>query len=575
MSADVDVCVVGSGAGGGPVALSVARAGYSVVVLEKGPWLRDEDFTKDEIGECLRSKYTPNKRLEPQVIETPDGTGGFVSAPTSKTRWDFWNGTMVGGATNLMSGFFLRMKPEDFRLRSTYGPVEGADVVDWPISYDDLEPWYDLVEREVGVSGRVAPHPLADRRSSRDFPLPPLDEHPFAEWLDRTAPRLGIHPFPVPRAILSEARVGRAQCLYTGYCGSYGCTTGATGSSRAALLPEAVATGRCDVRPRATARRVLTDSTGRATGVEYHDAQGAVHVVTARIVVVACQAIESARLLLLSTGPRHPNGLGNGSGRVGRNLIFSPDGAGWGEFPYAKFPSGPGKGLRSTETFVNRAVQDWYSFEGPSGGRRRKGGTLDFLLKHPNPIGASLSLATWDQVKADEAPIWGAPLKEKLRHYFRDVLHLRFEIFADWMPVENCRVMLSPSLKDPAGVPVAHVRVEGHPYNREAAAFLCARGAEVLRAMGAENVRTYENGGPSTNLVAGTCRFGADPRTSVLDPDCRVHEADNVFVTDGSFMPTGGSVPYTFTIYANSFRVAEKIVRQLGGPQAATAPKPR
>jgi choline dehydrogenase-like flavoprotein len=375
---------------------------------------------------------------------------------------------------------------------------------------------------------------------------------------------MGLHPFPLPRAILSEPWRGRDACRYTGYCGSYGCTTMAKGSSRVALLSRAVATGRCEVRPHATARRVLSDARGLATGAEYRDRDGRLHVVTAEVVVVACQAIETARLLLLSTGPKHPKGLGNGSGWVGRNLIFSPDGAGWGDFPHAAFSGEKAKGLRSTETFVNRAIQDWYAIDDPSLGRRRKGGTVDFLLKHPNAIGAAISLATWDQV-GEEGPLWGAPLKDRLRRYFRDEVHLRFEIFADWIPVPNCRVTLDPTVRDAWGVPVARVRVESHPWNTENSRWLCARGEEVLRAMGARNVRSYVSGGPSTNLVAGTCRFGRDPRTSVLDPDCRAHEVENLFVTDGSFMPTGGSVPYTWTIYANSFRVAEKIVAHLGG----------
>ncbi len=184
MSKDFDVCVIGSGAGGGPVALALAEAGYSVVVLEKGPWLREGDFFKDEIACCRRSAYTPNLLDERHVLERADGDGGWKATSTFDSGWDFWNGNVVGGATNFMSGFFHRMKPEDFRLRSLFGPVEGGNVVDWPIAYEDLEPWYDLVERRVGVSGRVVAHPHQEPRSSPDFPFPPTVEHPIAAWID-------------------------------------------------------------------------------------------------------------------------------------------------------------------------------------------------------------------------------------------------------------------------------------------------------------------------------------------------------------------------------------------------------
>ena len=564
MSEAFDVVVIGSGAGGGPVALTLAKAGKRVLVLERGPWLTEKDFTKDEVTVCQRSTYTPSRDLEPHVVEVPDGAGGWASQSTAGSRWDFWNGNMVGGSTNVMSGFFLRMKPIDFRLRSEFGPVEGADVVDWPITYEDLEPWYELVEREIGISGRVVAHPRQEPRSTPEYPFPPLAEHPFAAWIDEAAPKAGLHPVPTPRAILSKPVGKRLDCAYSGYCGSYGCPTGAKGSSRAALLGRAVETGRCEVRPLSRARRVVTGADGRAEGVVYVDQRtGESHRVEAKVVVVACQAIETARLLLLSTGPKHPAGLGNRSGLVGRNLLFCPDGAGLGDFPFADLSSERAEELRSTtETFVHRTFQDWYVIDDPKLGPSRKGGTVDFLLPHPNPITTGWGLAAWDQV--EDGPIWGTALKDRLRRWYQDGRHLRFEVFADWLPVPDCRVTLDPQVTDRWGIPSARVRLFSHPRNREAAAWLADRGADVLRLLGARNVRTYAGNAASTNLVAGTCRFGKDPATSVLDRDCRVHDADNVYVTDGSFMPTGGSVPYTWTIYANAFRVADRIVEALG-----------
>ncbi len=568
MSPDFDVCVIGSGAGGGPVAAGVAEAGRSVVVVEKGPWLREADFSKDEISECRRPRWTPPLWEEPRVIESVWTDGLVHSEPTVPGGWDLWNGVAVGGATNLMSGFFLRMKPEDFRLRSKYGPVEGADVVDWPISYDELEPWYDLVEKKVGVSGRVVKHPRAEPRSTPDFPYEPTAEHLLAEWLDRAGKEMGLHPLPLPRAILPEERGTRQGCSYSGHCGSYGCATGAKGSSRVGFIDPAVATGHCEVRAGTTGRRLESDASGRVVALHTVDREGRPGRITARVFVVACQPVETVRLLLLSTGPKHPRGLGNGTGLVGRYVLSSPTGLGMADVPYAGHDEMTVDSLRARGAFVNRTFHDWYDYADARTGKLRKGGAVDFMLSHPNPVRTALQAAKWDDVDAAAAPLWGRALQQKLARWHQGAQHLRFETFCDWMPTAESRISLDPELRDKWGVPVSRVRFGEHPANVEVSEFLAARGGDIFRKMGATNVRTYAWGGPSTNLVAGGCRFGSDPTKSVLDRDCRAHEAPNLFVTDGSFMPTGGSVPYTFTLYANGLRVASKIVADLGGPVA-------
>ena len=304
MGTDYDVCIIGSGAGGGPVALTLAEAGYSVVVLEKGPWLTGQDFFKDELACCRRSVYTPQLEDEQHVIEDLYD-GEWVGEATSESGWDFWNGNCVGGSSNFMSGFFYRLKPEDFRLLSEFGPIEGANVADWPIGYQDLEPWYALVEKEVGVSGRFVDHPFAEPRSTADFPLPPTQEHPVVSRIDSACNKLGLHPLPTPRAILPAAKGERGGCSYSGYCGSYGCSTGAKGGSRAALLNRAVTTGRCEIRPHAKVHKLISDTKGKVVAAHYFDADSRTRVVDAKIFVVACQVIETSRLLLSFSGPKH------------------------------------------------------------------------------------------------------------------------------------------------------------------------------------------------------------------------------------------------------------------------------
>ena len=377
MSEGFDVCVIGSGAGGGPVAAVAAEAGYRVVVLEKGPWYPPEQFLKDEIAMCRRPTLWPRKEDEPHVWEWEDAAGKRAAFLTG----DFWNGTLVGGASVLMSGFFLRLKPSDFRMRSVYGPIEGADVADWPITYDDLEPWYARIEQEVGLSGLAwtdLPDDVRDRRSTEDIPFLPTREHPFSDRIDKKGAELGLHPFPTPRAVLPEDWNGRKACAYAGYCAMYGCRTNAKGSSLAVFLPRALATKRCEIRPRSMVTKLVSDETGKVVRAEYRDAEGRTRTIEASIFVVACQAIESARLLLNSPGPKHPEGLANGSGLVGRNLLFSTFGAGWGDFHYSAYEDPAW--LRSKETFVKRSMQDWYHIDDPKLGKR-KGGTIDFLLK--------------------------------------------------------------------------------------------------------------------------------------------------------------------------------------------------
>ena len=552
---DFDVCVIGSGAGGGPVALTLAEAGYSVVVLEKGPWLQAEDFYKDELACCRRSVYTPELSDEQHVIEDLDSAGDWVGEATSESGWDFWNGNCVGGSSNFMSGFFYRLKPEDFRLLSEFGPIAGANISDWPIDYEDLEPWYTKVETEVGISGRCVDHPLAEPRSTADFPYPPTQEHPVSSHISDACRELGLHPLPTPRAILTKAKGSRRSCEYSGYCGSYGCSSGAKGGARAALLDRAVATGRCEIRPHSKVYKLASDAKGKVVAAEYFDAAGQVQKVDAKIFVLACQAIETSRLLLSSTGPKHANGLANRSAQVGKNLLFSAGGSGTGDFDYAGMSDAEAQAMKTRGPFVNRGLQDWYFINDKSLGGRIKGGTVDFLLRHPNPISKAMS-EKWDD---DDRLVWGRPLQKHLKSLFTDSQYLRYEIFCDWLPTDNCFVDLDRAVRDKWQTPVAKVRIGYHEHDLKVGHYINGHAIRVLEKMGAQNIRSNISGSPPQNLVAGGCRFGKDPASSVLDPDCRAHDVDNLYVTDGSFMPTGGSVPYTWTIYANAFRVADRI----------------
>ena len=557
---DYDVCIIGSGAGGGPVALTLSEAGYSVLVLEKGPWFTEKDFFKDELACCMRQVYTPDLKDEQHVIEERNKKGVWEGEPTSESNWTFWNGNCVGGSSNFMSGFFHRLKPVDFRLASEFGPIKGAATADWPISYDDLEPYYAKVEQVVGVSGQVIDHPNQEPRSTKDFPYPPTQEHPISGWIDKhCTDDLGFHPMPVPRAILSRPEGDRRSCEYSDYCGSYGCSSGAKGSSRAALLNKAIATGKCEIRPHSKVYKLESDSSGKVSTVHYYDAEDRAQKIDAKIYVVACHAIETSRLLLTSTGKKHPKGLGNSSGQLGKNLIFSSGGSGQCDLDYADLSEVDAEALKVRGPFVNRALQDWYTYKDEKTKKEIKGGTIEFLFTHPNPISQANS-----QKWGADALIWGEELKNRIKSHFTDSRYLKFETFCDWLPNDNCYVTLDPKIKDKWGSPVAKIRIGYHAGNMRPSHQLDDRAVDVFKSLGGKNIRSSVSTYPPPNLVAGGCRFGDDPETSVLNADCRAHDVENLYVTDGSFMPTGGSVPYTWTIYANSFRVADKIKKELG-----------
>jgi len=237
-----DICIIGSGAGAGPVAYELSKAGFSVVVLEKGPWIKTSQFTKDEIVAARRDVYYPSSKDEPQVIEWFDKKGNLHSKSNAGGGTGFRNGSCVGGSSNFMSGFFHRSKPADFELLSKYGAIEGANIADWPVSYNDMEPYFTKVESVIGVSGKAVKHKALEPRSTSAFPYPPLSENYVSQLLDNAAAQLGIETIPLPRAILSRPKGKRKSCYYSNYCGSYGCASDAKGSSRAALLDDAIAT---------------------------------------------------------------------------------------------------------------------------------------------------------------------------------------------------------------------------------------------------------------------------------------------------------------------------------------------
>ena len=547
-----DVCIIGSGPGASGVAYTLAKEGKKVVMLERGGFYKEKNFSKDEIAYCKRDIVTPNLKESYHTIEDLK-EGKWVKTPTYINESSFFNGNIVGGSSNFMSGYFHRLKPVDFKLKSTYGAIKGANVVDWVIDYSELEPYYEKVERLVGISGEVTPYRHHEPRSTKEFPYPPLGEHPISKLIDRSCEKLNIVAYKTPRAILSKPKGERNQCYYSNYCGSYGCSSGAKGSARSSLLQPTLKTGNLTILTHAFVKK-LDEKNSKVSEAIYIDTQTKKeHRIKAEIFVVAGQAVESCRLLLNSKSKNFPNGLANNSNQVGKNLLFSAGGVGTGQFDGDAIPL---KELMVEGLFINRSICDWYEIEGEKG--NMKGGIIDFLFEHANPI----SKANKQKWKGERL-LWGKELQDKIFKKFTAKKQLNFEVFNDWLPTDNCFVSIDEKYKDIYGVPVANIRIGAHPHDIKVGKILAKKAEKVMREMGAKEVHSGISSAPPPNLQAGGCRFGDDPKTSVLNRYCQAHEVKNLFVSDGSFMPTGGSVTYTWTIYANSFRIGEYIFKQL------------
>jgi len=539
MNEEVDACIVGAGAAGLVVAKELAERGFRVVLLERGPWLSREDFFEDEIAAKRRGQLWPTVADEPRTWRSSSDEEATVLATGVQL---FANAMCVGGGTVHYSGLSWRFHESDFRVLSAEGPVDGVSLADWPIGYADLEPWYERAEWEIGVSGKGWASPF-DPPRRRDYPLPPVARTSAGAILETGARALGLHPFPTPLAILSRPYRGRPACTNKGFCSGYGCTVGAKSSTLEALLPRALATGRCDLRPHALASRVELDARGRARAVVYRDADGTEQRQTARLVILAAGGVETPRLLLMSATAGHPDGLANGSGLVGANFMqHAPATTVVATFPE---PLDGHKGASPT-----RACHDFY----PSDSRR---GFIRGGYFHPRAHGG-------DPIELALRPIhgatWGRAHKDSMRRSWRHYLYSH--VTGESLPVETNRVDLDPVARDRFGLPVARITHTAHPNDVRLSAFIAERSAEVFRAAGATEVLV-----PSPevrklhNHQMGTCRMGDDPARSVVDRWCRSHEVPGLYVVDASVFVTSGGLNPALTIQANAFRIADHVAR--------------
>ena len=538
-----DVCVIGSGAGAGPIIYELSQKGLKVCVLEKGDIYTEKDFSKDEMV-VRKSIYTPNLKDEYHTIEEFID-GSWQKFPTYETGWNFWNGSLLGGSSNFMSGYFHRLKPNDFKLASSYEIPKDSNIVDWPISYDDMEKYYEKVERVVGISGKVQEYEFSEPRSTKDFPYAALQENKIVDLIDKSCKELNYKSIKTPRAIITKQKGHRNPCYYSNYCGSYPCSSAAKGSSRASLIKDALLTNNVTIIPNAFVIKLNTNKDKKITSAVYLTKKSSKKEIKAKLFVLAAQAVETSRLLLNSKDENFPNGVANNSLNVGKNFLSSSGGIVSASFDERNMNL---KDLLTSGLFVNRSLMDWYYT------KEFKAGTIDILFEHANPIRRASNLR-WNE---DELII-GEQLQNRIFENFTKTRRLNIEIFTDWTPNDNSFISVDEKYKDKYAIPVANIRIGTNPQDLKASKFLEEKAIKLFEQMGAKDIKSEISQLPSGNLQAGGCRFGNNPKTSVLNKYCQAHEVSNLFVTDGSFMPTGGSVPFTWTIYANSFRVADYI----------------
>ena len=446
----------------------------------------------------------------------------------------------VGGSSVHFTANFWRLRPSDFRERSLLGPIAGTSFADWPITYEELEPYYTKVDWEIGVSGVPGPF---DPPRSRPYPMPPLPVKSSGVLLERAATRLGWHAQPAPMAIASVPYDGRSACGHCGSCMAYGCEFGAKSSTLVTMIPRALDTGRCELRPDSTVFRVEVNAQGRATGVLYWDAAGGEHRQRARTVILAANGAETARLLLMSESPAFPEGLANSSGKVGKNLMFNGQTATYGEFEH------PLNEYKSVQ--VTRIIHDFYETDPRRG--FYGGGGIDARMTFGPILYALNGLPP-------EEPQWGAGYKLALRHGFPRSMEIAGHTTS--LPLESNSITLDPTVKDRWGRPALRITYRDHPDDVRMMAFFVERARELLEAAGAR--RVWGPPAAETSLAAhllGTCRMGTDPAESVVDTDHRAHDVPNLFICDGSSMVTSGRGQPTMTIQALAFRAGDRIAR--------------
>jgi choline dehydrogenase-like flavoprotein len=547
-----DVCIVGSGAGGGMAAYSLTESGADCVLLEGGPkWSVDTD------GAMFKWNYDSPRRGASHrgrpFGEFDACLGGwdlpgepYTVAEGSEFMW--FRGRMLGGRTNHWGRISLRFGPWDFKARSRDGLGD-----DWPISYDDVKPYYDRLDQMIGLFGTN--EGLENEPDGIFMPPPAPRAHELL--VKKACDDLSVTCIPSRIAILTKPHNGRAACHYCSQCGR-GCSTYSMFTSPTVLLPPALKTGRLDLRTGAMVREVTTDDNGLCTGVTYVDtATGRYHHVRAKVVVLAASACESARILLNSRSSRFPNGLANGSGAVGRYLTDTT-----GSRMAAHVPA-----LESRPAYNEDGTGNMHLYM-PWWGDNRK---LDFPRGYHIEFGGGRGMPGYGfggGIHRLNGGGYGKALKDDYRRYYGSIVS--FAGRGEMIPNDDSYCEIDPKVVDRWGIPVLRFHWKWseheilqvkHQHETFQAIIEKIGGRAVFPVPGRDEDYGITEGGEIIHEV-GTTRMGTSPRTSVLNEWCQAHEVKNLFVADGGPFVTNAHKNCTWTILALAWRTAEHIAEE-------------
>jgi gluconate 2-dehydrogenase alpha chain len=556
---EADVVVVGLGAAGGIAVLPLAQAGLDVVGLEAGTWLTRKDFSPDEIRNNYRGWPQAVQKAN-QEVPTSRATASSPMQPRP-TIHPMQNG--VGGTTLHYWAQSWRLNAWDFKVvsetRRRYGAgriPKGSTVGDWPFGYEELEPYYDTVEHEIGVSGQAGNvggtiDPRGNKYEAprkRPYPMPPLRWTAYLDKMAASAKSLGWHPFAGPAAINSRPYQNRSGCMYHGFCNRGGCHVDAKNSTMVTTIPRAQATGRLKVVTRAHATRIEVDANGRASGVTYLT-DGVEYLQPAKVVFLASYTYENVRLLLLSKSKAFPNGLSNNHSQVGRHYFSHHQGAPvTALFPFDldSWYGLPAQGV---------AVDDWADDNFDHADADFIGGGNLWVYSDRRPIQAA-GMSTFGQ-----APRWGSAWK-RFVHENADRTNTAY-IQKTTLPYEDNYLDLDPAVKDPLGDPVIRITAEYKENERKIAAFTQDKMEQWYRDAGAIAIQRAPLGGampPATHAYGGT-RMGDQVETNVVDRWSFSHEVPNLGILGASTMGTSGARNPTLTVQALAWRAAEHLAK--------------
>ena len=560
----VDVLIVGTGAAGGIAANVLAQAGIKVVAIEAGPHLSNSDFlaNDDEISGSIRG-WTGEPKYNKEIPTwRPDAQSPTQPPPIPPIRM----ANMVGGTSVHYGTQSWRFRADDFTVRSStverYGEQAipaGSTLADWPLTYDELEPYYDQVEYLIGVSGQAGNvngeivqggNPFESPRK-RDYPLPPLRRMDYANLAQEAIANLGYDPFPQPAAIISQDYDGRPACTYCGYCGSFGCWNDAKSSTLVSAIRHAEATGNLEIRPNSRVMKILSNDKGQVTGVQYLDDKGQLQEQPAGVVILATYVYENTRLLLLSTSAYYKNGLANNGGNVGKHYMSHAYVGSYGFFPDHRLNLF--SGTNGQATAMDNLNGDNFDHAGLGFIR----GAVIFASNGNLPIGNSRNVPPG-------TPGWGSAYKQFIHDHGDSVGMVFAQV--EPLPYETNFLDLDPEVKDPLGVPVVRVTYNLQANEIAAQKYISGKLDEILKQMGA--TQTWPSFPPGVTLpinshAYGGTRMGDDPKTSVVNKYGLAQEAPNLMVLGGSTFPASAGYNPTETIEAHAWFAADYLAQNL------------